>query len=67
MSTLDAVRVKEPLTEFVNSKLDELEVFASIPSTNTHLLTQAAPRPGHCKVALADHQTSGRGRHEANG
>ena len=63
MSALDASLVQQSLAETATSKLDELEVFGSIASTNTHLLAQPAPAVGRFRVALADHQTSGRGRH----
>lgn len=63
MSTLDVADIQTPLTEFASSKLDKLEVFSSIASTNTHLLAQPAPAAGRFRVAIADHQTSGRGRH----
>lgn len=63
MSILDVSSIQEPLTQLTNSKLDKLEVFSSIASTNTHLLAQAAPAAGRYRVAIADHQTSGRGRH----
>ena len=63
MSILDAGLIQRSLAEASLARLDHLEVFGSIASTNTHLLTQAAPPPGRFHVALADHQTSGRGRH----
>ena len=63
MSRLDAASVRRPLSEHSDSRLEKLEVFSEIASTNTHLLTQAAPAAGHFRVAIADHQTSGRGRH----
>lgn len=62
MSRLDAGLIQRSLAAAPRSRLDELEVFTSIASTNTHLLAQAAPQPGRFRVALADHQTSGRGR-----
>lgn len=63
MSKLDVAVIAEPLTGRASSRLEKLEVFASIPSTNTYLLAQPPPGPGGCRVAIADHQTSGRGRH----
>ena len=62
MSRLDAGLIQRSLAAAPRSRLDELEVFTSIASTNTHLLAQASPQPGRFRVALADHQTSGRGR-----
>lgn len=64
MSSLDASNIQGRLTKLANAKLDKLEVFSSIASTNTHLLAQPAPAAGRFRVAVADHQTSGRGRHD---
>lgn len=44
-------------------QLDELELFGSIASTNTYLMSRPPPAAGRFRVAVADHQTSGRGRH----
>jgi len=63
MSRLDPAAVRRVLTEPTKTKLDLLEAFTSIASTNTYLLSQKAPAPGRFRVAVADHQTSGRGRH----
>ena len=63
MSKLDAELVRRSLADAAAARLEHLEVFTSIASTNTHLLAQAAPAVGWMRVALADHQTSGRGRH----
>ncbi len=63
MSKLDVAGIQKPLTELATSRLEKLEVFASIASTNTYLMSQPAPAIGSYRVAIADHQTSGRGRH----
>ena len=63
MSRLDAAGIQGPLTELAAAGLDKLEVFSSIASTNTYLMSQPAPAVGRYRVAIADHQTSGRGRH----
>jgi len=63
MSSLDARLVRESLSAETRSKLDELEVFGSVASTNTYLMSQTAPAGGRFRVAIADQQTSGRGRH----
>lgn len=63
MSKLDAAKIQQPISEFALTKLEKLESFASIASTNTYLLSQRAPARGRYRVAVADHQTSGRGRH----
>jgi BirA family transcriptional regulator, biotin operon repressor / biotin---[acetyl-CoA-carboxylase] ligase len=62
MSDLETAGIQRPLSENTKSKLEKLELFSSIASTNTYLLSQRAPAIGRCRVALADHQTSGRGR-----
>jgi len=63
MSKLDVAKIQRPLSELANAGLENLETFSSIASTNTYLLSQAAPPGGRYRVAIADHQTSGRGRH----
>ena len=63
MAVLDAPNIRRPLSGPANSKLEKLEVFTSIASTNTYLMSQPAPQEGCYRVAIADHQTSGRGRH----
>ena len=63
MTRLDAAAIHEPLTESAAAGLEKLEVFSRIASTNTHLLAQPAPATGRYCVAVAEHQTSGRGRH----
>lgn len=63
MSSLDATLIRRTLAAKTTAQLDDLELFGSIASTNTYLLAQPAPEAGHFRVAIADHQTSGRGRH----
>lgn len=63
MSRLDASAIRRPLSDYTIAKLDTLELFDEIASTNSYLLSQPAPAAGRCRVAIADHQTSGRGRH----
>ncbi len=63
MSRLDAAAIQEPLTELAADRLEKLEVFSSIESTNTHLMAQPPPGIGRYRVAVADYQSSGRGRH----
>ena len=64
MSQLDPTEVTGSLTAQTAARLTELEAFASIDSTNTYLLTQPGPGAGRFRVAVADRQTAGRGRHE---
>jgi BirA family biotin operon repressor/biotin-[acetyl-CoA-carboxylase] ligase len=63
MSKLDAAGIHQPITELAKAGLEKLEVFSSIASTNTYLMAQSPPAAGRFRVAIADHQTSGRGRH----
>jgi len=63
MSSLDAILIRRLLSERTSAQLDDLECFASIASTNTYLLEQAPPKSERFRVAIADHQTAGRGRH----
>jgi BirA family biotin operon repressor/biotin-[acetyl-CoA-carboxylase] ligase len=63
MSILNVADIQKPLSELANTHLEKLEVFSSIASTNTYLMTQPPPPAGRYRVAIADHQTSGRGRH----
>jgi len=46
----------------VKGRIDVIEVFADIDSTNSYLLRQAAPEQGRCRIAIADHQSAGRGQ-----
>ena len=64
MSSLDAELIRRSFSENPASTLDDLELFDSIDSTNTYLLAQPAPGAGRYRVAIADFQTSGRGRHD---
>lgn len=63
MNKLDATLIRNSLSAEASATLDDLELFGSIESTNTYLLAQPPPRPGRIRVAIADHQTVGRGRH----
>jgi BirA family biotin operon repressor/biotin-[acetyl-CoA-carboxylase] ligase len=46
----------------VRARIDVIEIFPEIDSTNSYLLKQAAPGHGRCRIAIADHQTAGRGQ-----
>ncbi len=63
MASLDPARIENGLDGRTRSLLTTLEVFDAIGSTNTYLAAAAAPPPGKLRVAIADEQTSGRGRH----
>ena len=62
MSTIDAAALRAALAPEVRSKLAQLDVFPEIDSTNAWLMAQPAPAAGAHRIAIADHQTSGRGR-----
>lgn len=62
MMRTDAERIRDALSEGGQAKLDLVEIFPEIESTNSYLLNQAAPIPGQWRIAMADHQTAGRGR-----
>ena len=56
---LDAERIADYLEPSI--PLDSFEVFASLASTNSHLLEQTTA-PGRVRICLTESQTSGRGR-----
>ena len=62
MTNLDAARIRGLLSGDIAERLDALDVFTEIDSTNTYLQGRSSPRAGRCSIALADHQTDGRGR-----
>lgn len=62
MNRLDAAALRQTICPDSREKLEALEVFDEIDSTNSYLLQMPAPRPGRFRVALADRQTAGRGR-----
>lgn len=64
MNQLDAESIRGPMSSLSCGQLDALEVFPEIESTNSYLMAQAAPPPGRFRVALAEHQTAGRGSRE---
>jgi len=64
MTLLDAEQIRAPIPHESRERLDLLEVFTEIDSTNSHLMNQPAPLPGRFRVALAEHQTAGRGRRD---
>jgi len=64
MSSIDATSIRDSLHPDIAARMDQLEVFAEIESTNSYLMQQPAPAAGKHRVAIADHQTAGRGRQE---
>jgi BirA family biotin operon repressor/biotin-[acetyl-CoA-carboxylase] ligase len=63
MSRLDGQSIRRSLSAITHSRLDALDVFDEIASTNSFLMQQSPPAPGHLRVAVTDNQTQGRGRH----
>ena len=64
MARGDNEQIRGAISDDVSARLDLIEKFAEIGSTNSYLMTQPAPMPGHCRVAMAEHQTAGRGRRD---
>ena len=62
MTLLDPDQIRAPMKARPLDRLERLEVFDEIESTNSYLLSEPAPAPGRFRVALAEHQTAGRGR-----
>jgi BirA family biotin operon repressor/biotin-[acetyl-CoA-carboxylase] ligase len=61
-SGMDVAAVTASLSAAARERLEGVEHFATIDSTNRHLLASAPPTPGRLRVALAEHQSAGRGR-----
>lgn len=64
MTRLDADKIRRRISGATAQRIDQLEVFDEIASTNSYLLRQDSPATGRCRVAIANHQTAGRGRRE---
>jgi BirA family biotin operon repressor/biotin-[acetyl-CoA-carboxylase] ligase len=62
METTNGDRLLAALDDAPRSSVDIIEVFSELDSTNNYLLNQAAPAGGHCRIAIANQQTEGRGR-----
>lgn len=60
--TLDADAIRSNLGDAA-TRLETLEVFSEIASTNSYLMQQPGPSAGSVRVAATDNQTAGRGRH----
>ncbi len=64
MTTLDETTLRALLDATVITDVERLEVFREIDSTNTYLRDSLPPERGAFRVAVADHQTAGRGRNQ---
>ena len=62
MSVLNVESIRGRITKNSGAYLDLLEVFSGIESTNSYLMAQPRPPVGCFRVAIAEHQTAGRGR-----
>jgi BirA family biotin operon repressor/biotin-[acetyl-CoA-carboxylase] ligase len=62
MNLLDAGQIRDALGAGTRARLDSLDVFDEVDSTNSRLLGQPAPAPGRASAVLAEFQTAGRGR-----
>jgi BirA family biotin operon repressor/biotin-[acetyl-CoA-carboxylase] ligase len=62
MDETSGERLYAAVNDDVRARTDVIEFFPEIDSTNSYLLKQAAPGNGRCRIALADHQTAGRGQ-----
>jgi len=63
MTRLEPGAIRAQLGAVTTDRLDALEVFEEIASTNSYLMAMAPPAPGSLRVALTDNQVAGRGRH----
>ena len=62
MSNIDTAAIRGALNAAILSRMTQLDVFPEIDSTNAWLMSQPAPQTGGYRVAIAEHQTEGRGR-----
>ena len=62
MEKTSSERLHAAVDDDVKARIDIVEVFPEIDSTNSYLLSQAAPGHGRCRIVIADHQTAGRGQ-----
>ncbi len=62
MSSIDAAAIREALSPATAATMAQLDVFPEIDSTNAWLMAEPAPETGMHRVAIAGHQTAGRGR-----
>ncbi|MDJ0927399.1 MAG: biotin--[acetyl-CoA-carboxylase] ligase [Gammaproteobacteria bacterium] len=62
LDLFDERKLRDALSQFVQRRLDVLQMHAITDSTNNELRRQASPEAGRFQVALAEFQTGGRGR-----
>jgi BirA family biotin operon repressor/biotin-[acetyl-CoA-carboxylase] ligase len=59
---IDVAAVTACLSASARGRLEGIEHFTEIESTNRHLIESAGPAVGQMRVALAEYQSAGRGR-----
>jgi len=62
MARTNSDRIHAAVDDDVKGRIDVIEAFAEIDSTNSYLLRQEAPDHGRCRIAIADYQSAGRGQ-----
>jgi BirA family biotin operon repressor/biotin-[acetyl-CoA-carboxylase] ligase len=62
VNVLDVDNIRSSISTKSREYVDVLEVFSEIESTNSFLMAQPRPAAGRFRVAIAEHQTAGRGR-----
>lgn len=62
MSSIDSAAILDALDPASASRMARIDVFPEIESTNAYLMKEPAPDEGKHRVAIAGHQTAGRGR-----
>ena len=64
MASIDSAAILDALNPASASRLSRLDVFPEIESTNAYLMGEPAPNECEHRVAIAGHQTAGKGRGE---
>ncbi len=62
LDLLDKAAIKSKLTTSVREKLTQFQIMHELGSTNDYMATQELPKAGCFSVAMAEMQTSGKGR-----
>ncbi len=69
MASVDEAAIRESLSPDVVARMERLDVFGEIGSTNSYLLQQDAPAPGRHHIVLRSRTTrpAGEGGRDGNG
>jgi BirA family transcriptional regulator, biotin operon repressor / biotin---[acetyl-CoA-carboxylase] ligase len=62
LDLIDATLLEAALSDAARARVERIEIFGEIGSTNTHLLEGTDLPPGRLRVCLAEFQSAGRGR-----